>query len=112
MDTGSPPGKQAFVQRASVCLERRGTVSGLSVAAYFPWSRVKVVSQSVVSENASALIRLEPDRRYWPLCHACGGRARTVHSPTRKFVHDLDFGGHTMLLQVEHRKIWCDTCGG
>lgn len=87
-------------------------MSGLSVAAYFPWSRVKVVYQSVVSNKPSALIRLEPDQRYRPLCHACGGPARKVHSPTRKFVRDLDFGGHTMTLQVEHRKVWCDTCGG
>jgi transposase len=87
-------------------------VSGLSVAAYFPWSRVKVVYQSVVAEPASALIRIEPDQRYRPRCHACGGPGRTVHSHARKFVRDLRFGGHTMMLQVEHRKIWCDACGG
>jgi len=87
-------------------------VSGFSVAAYFPWSRVKVVYQSVVAEPASALIRIEPDQRYRPLCHACGGPGRTVHSRARKFVRDLRFGGHAMMLQVEHRKIWCDACGG
>lgn len=87
-------------------------MSGLSVAAYFPWSRVKVVYQSVVRAKPSALVRIEPNERFRPLCHACQGPARTVHSPTRKFVRDLDFGGHTMLLQVEHRKIWCDACEG
>jgi transposase len=87
-------------------------VSGLSVAAYFRWSRIKVVYQSVVSQHPSALIRIEPDRRFRPLCHVCRGPARTVHSPTRKIVRDLDFGGHRMWLQVEHRKIWCDDCGG
>jgi len=73
---------------------------------------VKIVQQSVHSDPPSALIRIEPDRRFRPACHACGGPARTVHSNTRKFVRDLDFGGHRMLLQVEHRKIWCDACGG
>jgi len=87
-------------------------VSGLSVADYFPWRRVRVVYQSVEHAPPSALIRIEPDRRFRPACHACGGPARTVHSNTRKFVRDLDFGGHRMLLQVEHRKIWCDACGG
>lgn len=87
-------------------------MSGLSVAAYFPWRRVKVVQQSVQSDPPSALIRIEPDQRFRPACHACGGPARTVHSRARKFVRDLDFGGHRMLLQVEHRKIWCDGCGG
>jgi len=58
------------------------------------------------------LIRIESDQRFHPACHACGDPARTVHSHTRKLVRDLDFGGHEMLLQVEHRKIWCDRCGG
>jgi transposase len=70
------------------------------------------VYQNVNSEPPSALIRIEPDQRFRPACHECGGPARTVHSHTRKFVRDLDFGGHEMLLQVEHRKIWCDRCGG
>lgn len=87
-------------------------MSGLSVADYFPWCRVKVVCQNVNAEPPSALIRIEPDRRYRPVCHACGGPARTVHSHGRKFVRDLPFGGHEMMLQVEYRKIWCDACGG
>jgi transposase len=70
------------------------------------------VYQNVNSEPPSALIRIEPDQRFRPACHECGGPARTVHSHTRKFVRDLDCGGHKMLLQVEHRKIWCDRCGG
>mgnify|MGYP001174059750 FL=1 len=87
-------------------------MSGLSVAHYYPWRRVKVVYQNVHAEPPSALIRIEPDQRFRPICHGCGGPARTVHSQTRKFVRDLPFGGHEMLLQIEYRKIWCDACGG
>ena len=87
-------------------------MSGLSVSAYFPWSRVKVVAQDVNDEPRSALVHIEPDQRYRPRCHACQGSARTVHSHTRRFVRDLDFGGHEMWLQIEYRKVWCDTCGG
>ena len=87
-------------------------MSGTSVARYFPWSRVKVVAQNVNVEPRSALARLEPNRRYRPLCHDCGQPARTVHSHTRRFVRDLDFGDYSMMLQVEYRKIWCDHCGG
>ena len=87
-------------------------MSGLSVAHYFPWRRVKLVYQNVNVEPPSALIRLEPDRRFRAACHECGGSARTVHSYGRKFVRDLPFGGHEMMLQIEYRKIWCDTCGG
>jgi transposase len=73
---------------------------------------VKVVYHNVVENSRSALVRLEPDERFRPLCHACGRVARTVHSHARKFVRDLSFGGYEMLLQVEHRKVWCEACGG
>ena len=87
-------------------------MSSISVTAYFPWSRVKVVAQNVSHESPSALVRIEPDQRYRPLCHVCEQPARTVHSHTRKFVRDLNFGDCTLMLQIEYRKIWCDHCGG
>lgn len=87
-------------------------MSRLSVSAYFPWSRVKVVAQVVNREPAAALVHIEPDQRYRPRCHACQAPARTVHSQARRFVRDLAFGSHEMWLQIEHRKIWCDSCGG
>lgn len=87
-------------------------MSGRSIVPYFPWCRVKVAYQNVSQESRSALVRLEPDGRYRPLCHACGQPARSVHSNTRKFVRDLALGGFSMMLQVEHRKVWCDPCGG
>jgi len=71
---------------------------------------MRVACHNVVEASRTGLIRLEPDRRFRPLCHACGQAVRRIHSPTRKFVRDLDFGGHRMLLQVEHRKVFCDTC--
>ena len=81
-----------------------------SIAAYFPWRRVKVVYHNVVQTSRAALVRLKPDERFHPLCHACGRPARTVHSRAHKFVRDLSFGECEMLLQVEHRKVWCDSC--
>lgn len=87
-------------------------MSGPSVSAYFPWCRVKLAYQDVICESRSALIRVEPDRRYRPVCHACRRPARTVHSHTRKFVRDLNLANYSVNLQVESRKVWCDQCGG
>lgn len=87
-------------------------MSTLSIAPYFPWRRMKVADQQVHEELRAATIRIEPDRRYRPRCHACGGPARTVHSHTRKFVQDLRLGDFKIMLRIEHRKIWCDQCGG
>jgi transposase len=72
---------------------------------------MRVTHHSVAVESKQAMVRLEPDRRFVPRCHACERPARRVHSSARKFVRDLDFGEHRMLLQVEHRKVYCPTCG-
>jgi len=64
------------------------------------------------AQPRSALVRIEPDGRYRPICHECGQPARTVHSNTRRFIRDLNLADYTMMLQVEYRKVWCDHCGG
>ncbi len=84
----------------------------LSISAYFPWSRVKVAYHNVTQGTQQAIVRLEPDLRFRPLCYACGQPGRTVHSHGRKIVRDLPFGGYDMFLQIEYRKVWCDQCGG
>lgn len=83
-----------------------------SIAPFFPWRRMKVAYQSVSQQSRSALVRLEPDQRYRPCCHACGRPAQTVHSATRKFVRDLSLADFSVILQIEYRKIWCGHCGG
>ena len=93
-------------------LPRSRTVSGASIAPYFPFRPMKVADQSISSESGEALVRLEPDRRFRPRCGGCGEPARSVHSRTRKFVRDLDFGDRRMRLHIEHRKVYCDRCLG
>jgi len=73
---------------------------------------MKAVYQRVSSESREGLVRLEPDLRFRARCGSCGGVARSVHSKARKFARDLDFGDCRMILQVEHRKVYCDTCLG
>ena len=88
-------------------------MSGLSIAPYFPFARVNVVSQNVHgdSEPTGALIRLEPDRRYRPLCRLCRSRG-TVHAKgLRRTVRDLNLGQARTFLQVAYRRVWCPHCG-
>lgn len=56
-------------------------MSGLSIASYFPFTRVKVVSQNVHLDlqNPGTLIGMQPDRRYRPICRDCNSRG-VVHS--------------------------------
>ena len=80
-----------------------------SVAGFFPWRRVKITYVNTVEASRAAMAVVEPDRRYRPICHACG-RPGAIHAHTRKLIRDLGFGDFTMLLQVEHRKIRCHRC--
>ena len=81
-----------------------------SVTGFFPWRRVKVTYVNTVEASGAAIAVVEPDRRFRPICHACGAPGVAIHAHTRKFIRDLNFGDFTMLLQVEHRKIRCDQC--
>jgi transposase len=88
-------------------------MSGLSIAAYFPFTRVKVVSQNVHldCQPSGTLIRVEPDRRFRPLCHDCG-QPGIVHSAgLHRTIRDLNMGQTETFLQVEYRRVWCPTCG-
>ena len=89
-------------------------MSSFSIARYFPFMRVKITKQNIHHKDASsALIKLEPDERYRPLCHVCSSPAATVHSRGhRRLVRDLNLAGTQLWLQVEYRKIWCTHCDG
>lgn len=87
-------------------------MSSPSIAAYFPFARVKVVHQTVHLETqpAGALIGLQPDLRFRPLCRDCGTPA-TVHARgLRRIVRDLNIGPAQTFLQIEHRRVWCSQC--
>ena len=73
---------------------------------------MKVAYQTVSQESRYALVRLEPDQRYRPRCHACCHLALAIHWRTRKFVRDLSLVDFSLMLQIECRKIWCGRCGG
>ena len=88
-------------------------MSNLSIAAYFPFARMKVTEQSVhlQAQGGGTVIRLEPDRRCRPRCHECG-RAGTVHSAgLHRIIRDLNLGQAQTFLQVEYRRVWCPDCG-
>ena len=88
-------------------------MSGLSIAAYFPFMRVKITQQTVHEDAESALIYLKQDLRYRPLCHDCQSQALTVHTQgRRRLIQDLNMASTAVWLDVEYRKIWCEQCGG
>jgi transposase len=87
-------------------------MSGLSIAAYFPFARVKVVSQNVHldAHPAGTSIRIEPDRRFRPICRTCEARGIVHSKGLRRIVRDLNVGPAQSFLQVEYRRVWCPYC--
>ena len=87
-------------------------MSGLSIAPYFPFARMKVVDQQphMGLDVPGIVIRLEPDGRCRPLCHECG-RPGQIHSHgLRRFIRDLNFGPAQTFLRIEYRRVWCPAC--
>jgi transposase len=88
-------------------------MSERSITRYFPFMRVKITGQTVHGEHPdSALIYLAPDLRFQPLCHACQSPAAKVHSKGHlRHIRDLNMGAAEVWLQVDYRKVCCETCG-
>lgn len=86
-------------------------MSSLSIAAYFPFRRVRIFGQSVAAEADWAMIDMVPDKRYQPVCHACGRPAGAIQQREVRAVRDLNFGSARVSLRCVYRKVWCRECG-
>ena len=85
-------------------------MSSLSIARYFPFRRVRIPGQSVAAQADLARIDVEPDRRFRPVCHACGEPAGRVRQKQLRAVRDLNFASATVVLRCSYRKVWCPHC--
>lgn len=88
------------------------TMSGMSVAPYLPFRRVKVVEQELIGQLPSVVISVLPDQRFTPVCSGCGAAVRSVHSESMRWVRDLNLGEHEVLLEVTQRRLRCRACEG
>lgn len=81
-----------------------------SIAAYFPFRRVRIVGQSVGDEADIAMIDVVPDRRFRPLCHDCGAAAGRTWQRTVRAIRDLNFASARVWLRCTYRKVFCQQC--
>jgi len=86
-------------------------MSTLSIAAYFPFRRVRISGQSVAAQADLAMIDVVPDKRFQPVCHACGRPAGPIQQREVRAVRDLNFGPARVSLRCVYRKVWCRECG-
>jgi transposase len=85
-------------------------MSTLSIAAYFPFRRVRITRQSVAAQADLAMIDVVPDERFRPVCHACGKPAGRARQREVRVVRDLNFGPASVYLRCTYRKVWCPNC--
>jgi transposase len=83
-----------------------------TIAAYFPFRRIKIVNQAVTPEATEAHIQVQPDKRFQPICHGCGKRACGVHSWSRRKFRDLHLASARLWLICQYRKVFCAHCQG
>lgn len=87
-------------------------MSGVSVAAYFAFRRVKLSQQGVDAEARVAHIHAKRDMRFRAICHVCGQKGWGVHSWMQRTVRDLDFATARVRVNCWYRKLLCPTCHG
>ena len=82
----------------------------LSIAAYFPFRRVRISGQNVATQADLAVVDVVPDRRFRPICYRCG-MAGTIQQHEVRSIRDLNFASARMHLRCSYRKIYCSQCG-
>ena len=83
-----------------------------TIASYFPFRRIKIFSQSVLSDASESRIQAQPDKRFQPICHGCGQKACGVHSWTDRTVRDLNMATSRVWIRCRYRKLFCPRCQG
>ena len=83
-----------------------------TIASYFPFRRIKIISQSVNSQATVAHIQVKPDKRFQPICHECGKPAAGVHSWTQRKIRDLNMAATQLWVTCHYRKVFCAHCHG
>lgn len=97
-----------FVEQ--IIIQRRPAMSGVSIAPYFPFRRIKIINQSVLVDASEARIQVKPDKRFQPICHFCGQKAAGVHSWSQRTVRDLNLACAKVWITCQYRKLFCPYC--
>jgi len=87
-------------------------MSGLSIASYFPFRRIKILSQEISPKTEYTNIQAEPDKRFHPICQKCGKKAAGVHSWTKRKIRDLNLASTRSWISCLYRKVFCSHCQG
>jgi len=91
-------------------IQRRPAMSVPTIAPYFPFRRIKIVKQSLLSDISEARVHVEPDKRFHPICHCCGKKVTATHSWTQRTIRDLNLAATRVWITCRYRKLFCSQC--
>lgn len=88
-------------------------VSTLSIAPYFPFSRVLPVHQRIqdLGDGTRSVITFEPIPGIPPHCSGCGEVTETIHSYGTRALRDLHLAHAVVEVVIPNRKLRCPRCG-
>ena len=85
-------------------------MSTLSIFPYFPFKRIRITKQDVVSDSGISQLSAVPDKRYIPVCYKCGNKSQHIHRHEKRLIRDLNFGSFRVWINCSYRKIACKPC--
>ncbi len=83
----------------------------IQVKPFFKFYKVKVLEQFVDLTANKVMIKVEPDKRYYPVCYKCGKKIKEIHSYNKRTVRDLNIFNAKTFITVSYRTVRCFTCG-
>lgn len=86
-------------------------MSGLSINHFFPYRKVKLLSQVVNIEKRKVEVIARPDRRFLPVCSHCGSCVNQFHSLFQRKIRDLNMGDYRVYITTYFQKVFCSKCG-
>lgn len=86
-------------------------MSNIRINAFFKFSKVKTINQTLDIQSKTVSIKTEPDERYKPRCYKCNNISNKVHSYHDRVIRDMNIFDAKTYITYSYRKIRCSQCG-
>ncbi len=83
----------------------------IQIKPLFKFCKVKVLDQSVDLVKKIVWIKMEPDKRYDPVCHRCERKVKEIHSYHQRTIRDLNLLDARTFITISYRTLRCPSCG-
>lgn len=86
-------------------------MSRYNISNLFPFTRVKITEISTNHDGSLTLVKIQPDKRFQPICSGCHKPVKKIHSTETRALDDLPMCGSKVTIYFTSRKVQCKQCG-